>query len=307
MMKISDEQRIKFDNQLKSIAEGVYEGNEKSIPNSWDKISYTDNYESGFHGEAFSKNGTIVIAFRGTEFESKADIHNDLEMGKKNIPPQFEDAYRFYEYIKSKYPNNKIVFTGQSLGGSLTQMICGITGHEGVAFNPYGAKNLFNGNLNLNSNNIRNYGNINDTVFKLNFKNHIGKMYIITDDNTEDYIYRRTEQHPLMGTRLIKYHGTETMGELEDAIEYTPYTIKGGISFDYKDIDPKRIITREELGGMSKSDFAKQSMYISKQFFKGNVISEARAQEMLKSGELIWVDAYVRDDGTHVSGYYRRK
>ena len=31
------------------------------------------------------------------------------------------------------------------------------------------------------------------------------------------------------------------------------------------------------------------------------------ADEQVKTGDLIWVNSYNRDDGTKVCGYYRRK
>ena len=31
------------------------------------------------------------------------------------------------------------------------------------------------------------------------------------------------------------------------------------------------------------------------------------ADEKVKTGDLIWVNSYTRDDGTKVCGYYRRK
>ena len=39
----------------------------------------------------------------------------------------------------------------------------------------------------------------------------------------------------------------------------------------------------------------------------GNIMSQREAEQRFNNGELIWVDDYFRDDGTHVSGYYRRK
>ncbi len=48
-----------------SLSIGVYKGQEKYIPKDWIMISESDN-KSGFHGKAFFKNGTIVIAMRFT-------------------------------------------------------------------------------------------------------------------------------------------------------------------------------------------------------------------------------------------------
>ena len=69
-----------FDNEMKALSIGVYKGQEKYIPKDWIMISESDN-KSGFHGKAFFKNGTIVIAMRGTDDED--DLANDIDMVKK--------------------------------------------------------------------------------------------------------------------------------------------------------------------------------------------------------------------------------
>ena len=43
-----------FDNEMKALSQGIYKGNEKSIPKGWIKVSEYDK-KSGFHGEAFTK------------------------------------------------------------------------------------------------------------------------------------------------------------------------------------------------------------------------------------------------------------
>ena len=55
---------LKFDNEMKQLSMGVYNGNEKYIPKDWIKIGQQDS-QTGFHGEAFYKNGVVVLAYRG--------------------------------------------------------------------------------------------------------------------------------------------------------------------------------------------------------------------------------------------------
>ena len=76
----------KFDNEMKALAQGVYKGNEKSLPKDWIKVSEFDK-KSGFHGEAFYKDGKVVIAMRGSD--DKNDLANDIEMAKKKLPNQY--------------------------------------------------------------------------------------------------------------------------------------------------------------------------------------------------------------------------
>mgnify|MGYP003347049970 CR=1 FL=1 len=46
---------------------------------------------------------------------------------------------------------------------------------------------------------------------------------------------------------------------------------------------------------------------ILEEFTSGRMMHESEAKEKVKSGELIYVDSYTRQDGTKVSGYYRRR
>ena len=70
-------QTTEFDNEMKALSMGVYKGNEKSIPKDWIKVSEYDK-KSGFHGEAFYKNGKVVIAMRGTEIPKTNDLTDDF-------------------------------------------------------------------------------------------------------------------------------------------------------------------------------------------------------------------------------------
>ena len=51
---------LKLDNELKMLALGVYEGNEKYIPKNWIKID-EHNSKNGFHGKGFIKNGVEFL------------------------------------------------------------------------------------------------------------------------------------------------------------------------------------------------------------------------------------------------------
>ncbi len=99
--------------------------------------------KNGFAGTAFkSPEGNIVIAYRGSDDVS--DIKSDLEMvnGTK-LPEQFYDAQQFYEDVKSQNPNAKIVLTGHSLGGALSQLVAAHNEDSfAVAFNAPGTKDI---------------------------------------------------------------------------------------------------------------------------------------------------------------------
>ena len=301
-------QTTEFDNEMKALSMGVYKGNEKSIPKDWIKVSEYDK-KSGFHGEAFYKDGKVVIAMRGTEKEDKEDWQNDISMGMKKLPNQYVDAQKFYEKVKKDFSDQEIIFTGHSLGGSLAQLMSNKTGHETVTFNAYGVADLLQGNINDNLN-IRNYGNINDTVFNANIDNQLGKTYMISNDNKNvNFITSSYAGTNNSGKYPKEYHFIETMGDLEDAVEYKPNRLEGQVNMDidFKDIDTNRIFTNEEIGQMTSEEFTRLENFINQQLAVGKVMPEAQAKQQMQAGNLIYVNSYTRSDGTEVRGYYRSR
>ena len=188
------------------------------------------------------------------------------------------------------------------------------TGNETVTFNAYGVGDLVKGHVRENLN-IRNYGNVDDTVFNLNLRNQLGKSYIIGYGKGNDYVTKSNKGNYIPGLNPITHHFIEKMGKLEDAVEYKkpeelePKMISGGISYDinYRDIDKNRIFTNEEIGEMSKEEFKRNENFIDQLLRLGRIITKKQAEEQVKTGDLIYVNSYTRDDGTEVSGYYRRK
>ena len=71
-----------------------------------------------------------------------------------------------------------------------------------------------------------------------------------------------------------------------------------------------RIFTREEVGHMSKEEYAKYEKEIDAQmeYFNGTMpTNEDLAQEATNGGGVVYVNSYTRSDGTKVRGYYRSK
>ena len=298
-----------FDNQMKALSMGVYKGNEKSIPKDWIKVSEYDK-KSGFHGEAFYKNGKVVIAMRGTELNDVGDILADGNMYiGKNLPNQYVDAQKFYEKVRKDFPNQEIVFTGHSLGGSLAQLMSNKTGHETVTFNAYGVRDILQGNVRDDLDNIRNYGNVDDTTYNVNLRNQLGKTYVIGYGKGNEYITKSPEGDYLGGTKPWQNHFIETMGDLEDAVEYKPNRLEGQVNMDidFKDFDTDRVFTNEEIGQMSLDEFTRLENFINQQMLSGKVMTEEQAKQQVLAGNLIYVNPYKRADGTEVRGYYRRK
>ena len=183
------------------------------------------------------------------------------------------------------------------------------TGHETVTFNAYGVADLLQGNINDNLN-IRNYGNINDTVFNANIDNQLGKTYMISNDNKNvNFITSSYAGTNNSGKYPKEYHFIETMGDLEDAVEYKPNRLEGQVNMDidFKDIDTNRIFTNEEIGQMSPDEYSRLENFINQQLAVGKVMPEAQAKQQVQAGNLIYVNSYTRFDGTEVRGYYRSR
>lgn len=309
---------LTFDNEMKSLSLGVYKDNKNSIPKDWVRFSERDNESTGFHAETFYKKGTVVISMRGTyPFSYQDIILNDMAMGTNNLPIQYIDAINYYNEIQQTFPNSKIVFTGHSLGGSLAQLMGNLTGNEAVTFNAYGVGNLLNGNINYeNSKNIRNYGNINDLVFMMNFDNQLGHTQVINSSFDDDFYLTKgyNGSYPQGGRDLV-HHKIEHMGNLENSTSYvSPEEIEsmilfGGVNLDIdlRNLDTERIITNEEIKAMTQEEFTQNEKFIMQQVAEGKVMTEMQAKEQLEAGNLIWVNSYTRADGTEVKGYYRRK
>ena len=61
---------LQKDNEMKQFALGVYDNDENrnQLPSDWLCFAQHEEKINGFYGEAYIKNGKIVIVFRGTNF-----------------------------------------------------------------------------------------------------------------------------------------------------------------------------------------------------------------------------------------------
>ena len=84
-------------------------------------------------------------------------------------------------------------------------------------------------------------------------------------------------------------------------------TFTGYASNIENDIPENKIFTAEEIGNLSTKDFQKYEKHINNQLKNYGIPRNIEADEKVKTGDLIWVNSYTRDDGTKVCGYYRRK
>lgn len=65
--------------------------------------------------------------------------------------------------------------------------------------------------------------------------------------------------------------------------------------------------SREDVGKMTTKEFSEMEDIINRQMTKGSMQNKDYFENKVTNGDMIWVDGYVRSDGTKVSGYYRSK
>ncbi len=78
--------------------------------------------------------GSIVVAFQGTDFGDVRDVREDLQM--QTLPSaQAADAIKLALAVSAAYPDQKVTFTGHSLGGAQAELASYATGRPSYVFN----------------------------------------------------------------------------------------------------------------------------------------------------------------------------
>jgi hypothetical protein len=87
------------------------------------------------------------VAYRGTA--SSGGVTADFRLALRNMPNQVDHADALYVrgLLLHRNRGGKLIVCGHSLGGYLTQAICGMKGSWGIAFNGAGARSLFTGRV----------------------------------------------------------------------------------------------------------------------------------------------------------------
>lgn len=250
---------------LKQAALYSYDVNKNKIPNGY-KLVGISSHNNGFYACVLKKDNNIIIAYRGTNSDSWADLKNDISMGVKIKPEQAKNALNLYDQIHYEYPNCSIELTGHSLGGSLAQIVGATRNIETVTFNAHGTRN-FMGKNKIYDDKIINYCNPKDWVSTRNAKNHIGKCYEIgsTSNNVDS-------------------HKIESMQPLENRVPTTHEELQGAWA------RTKR--KQEELDYYRKTG-KHMPIRMQNSEFSSNCIGSYS------------VSGYTREDGTKVAGYTR--
>lgn len=276
-----------LDNQLKTLSGYVYKAKDATKPKDWIDVKSSENKKTGFYAEAFFKGNDIVIAYRGTDTDrgiaepAKDVLKSDIPMGTSFLPSQTVDARNFYEQIKNDFPNQNIILTGHSLGGSLAQIVGSETGEKTVTFEAYGIKNALDPDAKF-SDNITNYGNANDPVFMANVDNQIGKTFVTNGyESNEGYVDKKLGFNNKVS---LDYHKLDNIGDISKAVEYDKYSklgntvLKGSVEYN----DTKQF-TREDIANMTPEEYQKNEPAIMAQMKESGIPTKAQTDIKTKS------------------------
>lgn len=104
------------------------------------KTGLLDNKETGFHAEVYrnSITGEAILAFQGTDFDSRVDWENNLKQGLGLESPQYKQANRVAREFADAFADEKRSLTGHSLGGGMAAYSALATGIDATTFNAAG-------------------------------------------------------------------------------------------------------------------------------------------------------------------------
>lgn len=311
----------KLHEDCKILSKRVYPENRKQSSNGWTYKETYSNPKSGFYSEVYTKGDKAILVMRGTERQSGKkellkDAGNDIQMGLEYLPFQMKDAEEAYLSTVNKYGKENVILTGHSLGGSEAQILGAKYGVETVTFAAYGTKYLSGMEINY-TDNITNYGNAQDGVYVMNIDGQLGKTVILNATGFENGTFK--EEYKIHDPRTP--HDIDNFGDLSKGIEYNKEIFedekaplfKMGIEYnDYNyDLDEifntkNRVLYRGEI---NPDDLEKGTplfdLYVDNMIDKNPMPTKKEVDKRTRIGELIYVEEYIRSDGTKVSGYYR--
>ena len=178
------------------------------------------NDGSGFDAKAYrDKDGTIVIAYRGTDVLSPADWWNNAKQALGFKSRQYTDAAQFAQRVKDQYPNSNIMITGHSLGGGLAAVGAAAIGAPAITFNAAGVHPDTFSRLNLHIDSLEsqivNYRVKGEVLTGL--QNHTSWAGIPTASGSQvDLEARSPDGDKLSGNPLTRH----TIHIVQEALEY---------------------------------------------------------------------------------------
>ena len=300
---------INFYKDLQKLNDYIYHTKQYKKPEGWICIDKYNDKKTGMYAEAYQHyNGEVVMVIKGMNIPDLKDIVSAERLEANRIPSQVEPAYKFYSQLSDKYEN--VVISGYSLGGSIAQILGNDLGVETITFEAYGTGDFIKPN---HTENIINFGNENDPVFLKKINKQIGTTYIIPKETVDnDKVYYSENKYSVSNINNINLgkHFPGNYGDISKAVLYSPPPFKLHASYDkYNDdiFSPyNRIFHKLEMN-VRDMDEETLKQYVNQYYDDDYKFSQKEELDRrVRFGELIYVEDYVRSDGTKVSGYYRR-
>lgn len=258
--------------------------------NGWIVEDNHINTGCNFKGVLYSKGNQYVLCFVGTDKFSIKDHAANLKMCITGTSEQIEEAKVFAKNMQEKYhltPENTVSI-GHSEGGTEATHVGIDKGFKTITFNAFGvSKRKFDGNY---DHLVTNYRDPHDPISKMHA--NVGKTYITP--SSQNKFFRTTP----FGS--VQSHGIKNMGDCNMAVPLEEYKQKNPLFLD-KITDAE--ITREDIARMDSSLFQMYEAELDERLRNNQIFS---ANQLIGSNKVIYVNPYTRDDGTIVSGYYRR-
>ena len=161
---------------------GMAYGDREIAHNGWKQQAQV-SAENGFHAKALEKDGVVMVVFRGSD--DMGDLRVDHQMLSGKLPDQFKNAVDFMEQVKAANPGKKIVVTGHSLGGALTELVSSKYDDVlGISFDAVGTRSLVDSADGIarglkDNNNTINYI-VNGDIIS-NASEHVGNVTLVNE------------------------------------------------------------------------------------------------------------------------------
>lgn len=280
---------------LCNVAGDVLKGKNVDLPNGYSVFKTKYNRQNNFKAVAYKKGNEIIICYLGTDAFSPKDHATNMKMAiSLDETEQMKSANQFYENLKN--PNYTFKVIGHSEGGSEALRV-GLTNKlPTVTFNAYGLNPKFTKDYDKDLANklVTNYRDPNDPISKL--RPLIGKNYIV--ENKRSFL---SKINPF---GMVSSHRISNFGDCNEAQELEEYKREHKLFIGSVD---NVEITDKDIEKMPNELYKIYDNEISNRLSEGKILKEEQASKRTITGDLVKVSSYVRDDGTQVDGYYRKR
>lgn len=277
---------------LCAASDDIIRSNKHKQISGWESRDFVFNESSNFKAVTYIKGNSAVICFVGTDPKSFKDQYTNAKM-PFGVTQQMREADAYYQDIKRRYPHLNISIAGHSEGGSEAQYVCIKNGGiPTYTYNAYMIGSLVDRVTREAMNRfIVNFRHQDDVISKLG--KDIGMQVIVPSPS-------RMKVLPFGNSRYG--HTLKNMGDCQQGIPLEQYKLQNP---NFLDKIQNAVFTRKNISELETEDFKVLKEEIYKRAGQKEIFDEQEAYNMTRSGDVIYIPAYTRDDGTEVTAHYR--